>query len=77
MYLLDKREARAIGIPGELYVAGERLGRGFACRPELTARTYVPDPFGTKPGARLYKTRGLGRYLPNGRISTLGRVDLR
>ncbi|AGC43825.1 non-ribosomal peptide synthetase [Myxococcus stipitatus DSM 14675] len=77
VYLLDKHSRPVpIGVPGELYVAGERLGRGYFNRPELTARTYVPDPFSTKPGARLYKTGDLGRYLPNGRIEYLGRVDL-
>ncbi|MCY1023392.1 non-ribosomal peptide synthetase [Pyxidicoccus sp. MSG2] len=77
VYLLDKHlRPVPIGVPGELYVAGERLGRGYFNRPELTARTYVPDPFSARPGARLYKTGDLGRYLPNGRIEYLGRADL-
>ncbi|NVJ03794.1 amino acid adenylation domain-containing protein [Myxococcus sp. AM001] len=77
VYLLDKHlQPVPIGIPGELYVAGERLGRGYFNRPELTARTFVPDPFSTQPGARLYKTGDLGRHLPDGRIEYLGRVDL-
>ncbi|NPC82856.1 amino acid adenylation domain-containing protein, partial [Pyxidicoccus fallax] len=77
VYLLDKHlRPVPIGVPGELYVGGERLGRGYFNRPELTARTYVPDPFGSEPGARLYKTGDLARYLPDGRIEYLGRIDL-
>ncbi|GHG73242.1 non-ribosomal peptide synthetase [Comamonas sp. JC664] len=76
VYLLDAHlRPVPIGVPGELYVAGERLGRGYFNRPELTARTFVPDPFSPRPGARLYKTGDLGRHLPDGRIEYLGRVD--
>ncbi|MCY0997072.1 amino acid adenylation domain-containing protein [Myxococcus sp. MISCRS1] len=77
VYLLDEHlRPVPVGVPGELYVAGERLGRGYFHRPDLTARTYVPDPFATQPGGRLYKTGDLGRYLANGRIEYLGRADL-
>ncbi|WPB79281.1 amino acid adenylation domain-containing protein [Archangium violaceum] len=76
IYILDKHMRHVpIGVPGELYVAGERLGRGYFNRPELTARIYVPDPFSATPGARLYKTGDLGRLLPDGRIEYLGRID--
>ena len=62
-------------MPGELYVAGERLGRGYFNRPELTARIYLPDPFSSTPGARIYKTGDLVRFLPDGSIEYLGRID--
>ncbi|WP_082175630.1 amino acid adenylation domain-containing protein [Archangium gephyra] len=76
VYILDKNLHQApIGVPGELYVAGERLGRGYFSRPELTARIYLPDPFSSTPGARMYKTGDLARFLPDGRIEYLGRVD--
>ncbi|HEX5745893.1 MAG TPA: amino acid adenylation domain-containing protein [Archangium sp.] len=76
IYILDKHMQHVpIGVPGELYVAGERLGRGYFNRPDLTARIYVPDPFSSTPGARLYKTGDLGRFLPDGRIEYLGRID--
>jgi amino acid adenylation domain-containing protein len=76
LYILDKHlHPVPIGVPGELYVSGERLGRGYFNRPELTARIYLPDPFSSRPGARLYKTGDLARFLPDGRIEYLGRID--
>ena len=51
------------------------LGRGYFNRPELTARIYLPDPFSSLPGSRLYKTGDLARFLPDGRIEYLGRID--
>src|SRR5690606_12197269 len=49
--------------------------RGYLNRPELTAERFVPDPFGKQPGARLYRTGDLGRFLPDGNIVFLGRID--
>ncbi|MBJ6764397.1 amino acid adenylation domain-containing protein [Myxococcaceae bacterium JPH2] len=64
-----------IGVPGELFVSGERLGRGYFNRPELTALTWRPNPFSSLPGQRLYKTGDLARFLPNGLVEYLGRID--
>ncbi len=62
------------GVPGELHVGGAGLARGYLRRPEVTAERFVPDPFGS-PGARLYKTGDLVRWLPSGDLEFLGRVD--
>jgi len=76
IYLLDGHFNQVpIGVPGELYIGGNGLGRGYLNRPELTAEKFIPNPFTTKPGARLYKTGDLARYLPHGAIEYLGRND--
>ncbi|HYX23609.1 MAG TPA: amino acid adenylation domain-containing protein, partial [Thermoanaerobaculia bacterium] len=62
-----------IGVPGELVVGGAGLARGYLGRPELTAERFVPDPAGG--GARLYRSGDLGRFLPNGEVEYLGRLD--
>ncbi|WP_406320106.1 amino acid adenylation domain-containing protein [Streptomyces sp. NBC_01637] len=62
------------GVPGELYLGGAGVGRGYRARPALTARAFVPDPFGP-PGARLYRTGDLAAYRDDGRIRFLGRTD--
>src|SRR6185295_17184550 len=66
-----------IGVPGELVVGGAGLARGYLGRPELTAERFVPDPFcaGPEPGARLYRSGDLGRFLPTGGLEYLGRID--
>ncbi|WNG47516.1 amino acid adenylation domain-containing protein [Archangium minus] len=64
-----------VGVPGELYIGGIGLARGYYRRPDLTAERFVADPIGTEPGARLYKTGDLARYLPGGEIEYLGRTD--
>jgi amino acid adenylation domain-containing protein/thioester reductase-like protein len=63
------------GQPGEVYIGGDGLARGYLNRPEMTAERFIPDPFSTKPGARLYKTGDLARLLPDGNIQYMGRVD--
>ncbi|WP_329430745.1 amino acid adenylation domain-containing protein [Streptosporangium sp. NBC_01495] len=62
------------GVPGELYVGGTGLAHGYRGKPALTARSFMPDPYGP-PGARLYRTGDLARYLPDGRLQYVGRVD--
>ena len=76
IYILDpNRQPVAIGMTGELYVGGPGLARGYLNRPELTREKFVDHPFSTAAGARLYRTGDLGRYLPDGNIEFLGRVD--
>ncbi|RQP21149.1 amino acid adenylation domain-containing protein, partial [Piscinibacter terrae] len=64
-----------IGVPGELHVGGAGVARGYLNRPELTAQRFVRDPFSPQPGARLYKTGDLARFLPDGNLEYLGRND--
>ncbi len=77
MHILDRAIARRCrsGVPGELHIAGVPVGRGYWKRPDLTARAFVPDPFVDRPGARMYKSGDLARYLPDGNIDFLGRLD--
>ena len=76
IHLLDARgELVPPGIPGEMFLAGEGLSRGYLGRPALTAERFVPDPFGPEPGARLYRTGDLARRLPDGTVDYLGRID--
>ena len=64
-----------IGVPGELYVGGDGLARGYLNRPELTAERFIPNPLSDEPGARLYDTGDVARYLLDGNIEFLGRKD--
>jgi amino acid adenylation domain-containing protein len=76
MYILDEAlRPLPLGVPGNLYIGGVSLARGYLDRPELTAEKFVPNPFSEEPGARLYKTGDLARYLPDGNIEFLGRAD--
>lgn len=76
VYLLDPHlQPVPIGVPGELHIGGTALGRGYLNRPELTGEKFIPNPFSDEPGACLYKTGDLARYLPDGAIEFLGRID--
>jgi amino acid adenylation domain-containing protein len=76
IYILDaQRQLLPRGATGEIYVGGDGLARGYHNRPDLTAEHFVPDPFSSDPAARLYKTGDMARYLPDGNIEFLGRVD--
>ncbi|HSG38130.1 MAG TPA: amino acid adenylation domain-containing protein, partial [Thermoanaerobaculia bacterium] len=68
-------EPAPIGVAGEMHVGGAGVARGYLGRPELTAQRFVPDPFGREPGGRLYRSGDLARYLPNGDLEYLGRID--
>ncbi|HEX8651125.1 MAG TPA: non-ribosomal peptide synthase/polyketide synthase [Pyrinomonadaceae bacterium] len=76
VYLLDQYlEPVPVGVPGELYIGGVGLARGYLNRAELTAERFIPDPFSGEAGARLYQSGDLARYLPSGEIEFLGRID--
>lgn len=76
IHILDKHLQPALLIvPGELHIGGIGLARGYINRPDLTAERFIPDPLSKKPGARLYKTGDLARWLEDGNIEYLGRMD--
>lgn len=76
VYVLDEqRERVGVGVPGELYIGGDGVGRGYLYRPELTRERFVPNPFSSEPEARLYRTGDLVQWLPGGLLEFLGRVD--
>ena len=76
VYVLDEQmQLASVGVRGELCIGGGGVGRGYWQRAELTAERYVPHPFSTMPGERLYRTGDVGRYLADGRIEYLGRRD--
>lgn len=75
-YLRDSSVAPVpIGVPGELYLGGEGLARGYHDRSDLTAERFVPDPYSQRPGSRVYRTGDLLRWLPDGTLEFLGRID--
>ena len=76
MYILDQHLSPVpIGVAGELHIAGVCLARGYLHRPDLTSEKFISNPFHDDPDARLYKTGDLARYLPDGNIEFLGRMD--
>ncbi|SFI38015.1 amino acid adenylation domain-containing protein [Pseudomonas syringae] len=75
-YLLDEQQQLVPrGMPGEIYIGGAGVARGYLNRDDLTAERFLKDPFSLSPGARMYRTGDLGRYLPDGNIEYLGRND--
>ena len=75
-YVLDTNlQPVPVGVPGELYIGGAGLARGYVNQPAIAALAFIPDPFSQTPGARLYKTGDLIRYQPDGRLEFLGRLD--
>ncbi len=76
IYVLDGRlEPVPIGVEGDLWIGGEGVGRGYLARPRLTAERFVPDPFASEPGRRLYGTFDRARYRADGNLEFLGRAD--
>jgi len=76
LYVLDSHlQPAPVGVPGEIYVGGEGLARGYLDRAELTAEKFVADPFSRESGARLFRTGDIGRYLTDGNIEYRGRRD--
>jgi amino acid adenylation domain-containing protein len=76
IYILDPYlQPVPVGVPGELHIGGVQVAHGYLNRPELTAEKFIHDPFSADPAARLYKTGDLARYLPDGAIEYLGRID--
>ena len=76
IYILDKYlQPVPIGVPGELYIGSVCLARGYLNRPELTQEKFISNPFEKLGESKLYKTGDLARYLPDGNIEYLGRID--
>jgi amino acid adenylation domain-containing protein len=76
VYVLDARlRPVPIGVPGELYISGENLARGYLHQPELTSQAFISNPFSQQTGSRLYKTGDLVRYQSDGTLEFLGRLD--
>ena len=76
VYILDALlRPVALGVPGELHIGGANVTRGYLNSAQTAAAKFIPDPFSQKPGARLYKTGDLARFLPDGSIEFLGRTD--
>ncbi|MGB7921969.1 MAG: amino acid adenylation domain-containing protein [Pyrinomonadaceae bacterium] len=76
IYLLDAHlRLVPVGVGGQLYIGGDGLARGYLNRPELTAEKFIPHPYSTRPGERLYGTGDMARYGVDGQIEFLGRID--
>ncbi|MDM9379431.1 amino acid adenylation domain-containing protein [Chlorogloeopsis sp. ULAP01] len=76
VYILDQyQQLVPIGVSGEMYIGGGGLATGYLNRPDLTTEKFIPHPFNNQPDVRIYKSGDLARYLPNGDIEYLGRID--
>ncbi|KAG0033364.1 hypothetical protein BGZ83_004298, partial [Gryganskiella cystojenkinii] len=76
VYLLDiQGKPVPLGAVGEIFIGGVGVARGYFNRPDLTAERFIPDPFAAEPGAQMYKTGDLARYLPDGNMVHIGRND--
>ena len=76
VYVLDEQQQPVpIGTPGELYIGGDGVALGYVNRPELTARSFIQDPFVMDKGSRIYRTGDLCLYQPDGNLEFLGRLD--
>jgi amino acid adenylation domain-containing protein len=76
IYILDTHlQPVPIGVTGEIYIGGAGIARGYLNRPELTAERFIPNSFSKEAGTRLYKTGDKARYLENGEIEYIGRID--
>src|SRR5919202_2851587 len=76
IYILDRYlQPVGVGVAGELYIGGHGLARGYLNRPDLTQEKFIPNPFNNEPSSRLYKTGDKARYLSDGNIEFLGRLD--
>jgi amino acid adenylation domain-containing protein len=76
IYILDPQlQPLPVGCPGELYIGGAGVARGYLNHPGMTAEKFIPDPFGAEAGQRLYRSGDLARYLPDGQVEFLGRAD--
>jgi acyl carrier protein len=76
LYVLDAQlQPAPVGVPGELYIGGVGVGRGYLNRPHLSAERFIPDPFSAQGGARLYRSGDRVRRLPDGALEYLGRLD--
>lgn len=75
-YILNERKRVVpIGVPGELYIGGVQVALEYVNRPDLTERSFVPDPWSDVPGARMYRTGDLAAWSPDGNVAFLGRTD--
>jgi amino acid adenylation domain-containing protein len=76
IYILDEfLKPQAPGVPGEIYIGGDGVGKGYLNRPELTAEKFINDLYSKIPGSLMYRTGDLGKFMPNGEIECLGRID--
>jgi len=76
LYVVDKAgEPVSVGVAGEIWIGGDGVALGYHRRPELTAERFVHDRFSDRAGGKLYRTGDLGRWLPDGRLQHLGRID--